>query len=111
MARRDRKRSLDDGQIPNPNDVRVDRGTGYRRVEGNRRASRNGPVSDLPPEVTIRFCNFFTAVGTARARAWRRRRRRRVRGERVLAARAGGGGGDDPLFKFINRDLIEISIG
>jgi hypothetical protein len=32
-------------------------GTGYHRVEGNRRASRNGPVSDPPPEipkVTIR---------------------------------------------------------
>jgi hypothetical protein len=39
-------------------------------VEGNRRPSRNGPVSDLPPEtpnVTIR--NFFIAVGEARARA------------------------------------------
>jgi hypothetical protein len=47
-------------KIPNPNVVRVVHGTGYRRVEGNRRASRNGPVSDLPPEipnVTIRnFC-------------------------------------------------------
>jgi hypothetical protein len=41
---------LNDGQSPNPNVVRVAPGTGYHRVEGNRRASRNGPVSDLPPE-------------------------------------------------------------
>ena len=57
----DREWSLNDGQIANPNVVRVALGTGYHRVEGNRRASRNGPVSDLPPEiptnVTIRnFC-------------------------------------------------------
>jgi hypothetical protein len=51
------------GQIPNPNGVRVALGTGYPRVEGNRRASRNGPVSDLPPaipKVTVR--NFSIAV-------------------------------------------------
>jgi hypothetical protein len=43
--------------------VRVHVSTGYNRVEGNRRASRNGRVSHLPPEipnVTIR--NFFIAV-------------------------------------------------
>jgi hypothetical protein len=28
-------------------------GTGYHRVEGNRRAPRNGPVSDPPPEIPI----------------------------------------------------------
>jgi hypothetical protein len=37
--------------------------TGYNHDEGNRRASRNGRVSDLPPEiptVTIRnFCVLF----------------------------------------------------
>ena len=54
LARRDRKRSLNDGQTPNPNAVRVAPGTGYHRVEGNRRASRSGLVSDLPPE-TIGF--------------------------------------------------------
>jgi hypothetical protein len=40
-------------QVP----VRVHVSTGYNRVEGNRRASRDGLVSDLPPEiphVTIR---------------------------------------------------------
>jgi hypothetical protein len=42
---------LNDGQIPNPNVVRVSPGTDYNRVEGNRRASRNGRVSDLPPEI------------------------------------------------------------
>jgi hypothetical protein len=51
------KMALNDGQIPNPNVVRVAPGSRYHRVEGNRRASRNGPVSDPPPEipnVTIR---------------------------------------------------------
>jgi hypothetical protein len=48
---RQRKWPLNDGQIPNPNVARVALGTGYQRVEGNRRASRNGPVSDLPPEI------------------------------------------------------------
>jgi hypothetical protein len=51
--------SGDRKRIPNPNVVRVAPGTRYHRVEGNRRASRNGPVSDLPPEipnVTIRNC-------------------------------------------------------
>ena len=51
---------MNDGQIPNSRGVRVDVGTGYNPAEGNRRASRNGRVSDLPPEtpsVTIRnFC-------------------------------------------------------
>jgi hypothetical protein len=46
---------LNDGQIPNPNVVRVALGTGYHRVEGNRRASRNGRVSDLPPETPIHY--------------------------------------------------------
>jgi hypothetical protein len=38
LARRDREWSLNEGQIPNPNVVRVAPGTGYHRVEGNRRA-------------------------------------------------------------------------
>ena len=46
----DRKWSLNDGQIPNFRVVRVALGTGYNRVEGNRRASRVS-VSDLPPEI------------------------------------------------------------
>jgi hypothetical protein len=44
LARRDREWSLNDGQIPNPSVVRVAPGTRYHRVEGNRRASRNGPA-------------------------------------------------------------------
>jgi hypothetical protein len=52
LAWRDREWSSNDGQIPNPTVVRVAPGTSYYRVEGNRRASRNGPVSDLPPDVT-----------------------------------------------------------
>jgi hypothetical protein len=59
--------SLNDGQIPNPNGVRVAPGTGYRRVEGNRRASRNGRVSDLPPQILqSRFATFFIAAQGAR---------------------------------------------
>ena len=60
LARGDREGSLNEGKIPHFRGVRVALGTGYHRVEGNRRAWRNGPVSDLPPEipyVTIRdFC-------------------------------------------------------
>jgi hypothetical protein len=65
LARRDREWPLNDGQIPNPNVARVAPGTGYHRVEGNRRASRNGP-RERPPtrnpflKVTIR--NVFVAV-------------------------------------------------
>jgi hypothetical protein len=44
---------LNDGRIPTPDVVRVAPGTGYNRVKGNRRASRNGPVSDLPQMVTV----------------------------------------------------------
>jgi hypothetical protein len=56
-ARRDRECSLNDGQVPNRNAVRVAFSTWYHRVEGNRRASRNGPVSDLPPRTcAIRNC-------------------------------------------------------
>jgi hypothetical protein len=56
----DRERSLNDGQIPNTRAVRVHVSTGYNRAEGNRRASRNGRVSDLPRNrVTIR--NFVIA--------------------------------------------------
>ena len=46
-----------EGRTPNSRGVRVHASTGYHRVERNRRASRNGRVSDLPPEiphVTIR---------------------------------------------------------
>jgi hypothetical protein len=46
---------LNDGQIPNPDVVRVAPGTGYRRVARNRRASRNGPRERPPtrnPSVT-----------------------------------------------------------
>jgi hypothetical protein len=58
LARGDRKCSLDDGQIPNSRGVSAHVSTGYNTGEANRRASRNGRVSDLPPEiptVTIRF--------------------------------------------------------
>jgi hypothetical protein len=50
----------------NPDVVRVAPGTGFHRAEGHRRASRNGPVSDLPPEIPTRKsrlhdCKFYTA--------------------------------------------------
>ena len=71
---RHREWSLNDGQIPNFRGVRVASDTGYNRVEGNRRASRNGPVSDPPPEtpdVTIR--NFCIAVAHSMTRVvWAR---------------------------------------
>jgi hypothetical protein len=54
---------LNDGRIANVRVVRVHVSTRYNRGQGNRRASRNNPVSDLPPEtphVTIR--HFCTAV-------------------------------------------------
>jgi hypothetical protein len=63
VAQGDRNWPLNDGQIPNFRVVRVALCTGYSRVEGNRRASRNGRVSDLRPETpnfTIRNC--FIAV-------------------------------------------------
>jgi hypothetical protein len=70
---------LNDVQIPNFRGVRVVLGTSYNRVERNRWASRNGPVSDPPPEIpnaTIR--NSLIAVclqvrGGTVARVWRQR--------------------------------------
>jgi hypothetical protein len=60
---RDTEWSLNDGQRPNFRGVRVALGTGYNRVEGNRRASRNGRVSDLPPEIpTVTIRGFCVAV-------------------------------------------------
>jgi hypothetical protein len=49
-TRRDRKWSWNERQSPNVRGVRVALGTGYNRVEGNRRASRNSLMSDLPPK-------------------------------------------------------------
>jgi hypothetical protein len=60
--RRDRKWFLNDGQIPNPNVVRVAPGTGYHRVEGNRWASRNGRVSDPPPETLTGTIRNFSLL-------------------------------------------------
>jgi hypothetical protein len=62
LARRERKWSLNEGQIPNSRGVRVGLGTGYNPDERNRRASRNSRVSSSPtriPNVTIR--DFLTA--------------------------------------------------
>jgi hypothetical protein len=60
-------RAKNDGQIPNTRGERVHVSTGYYPGEGNRRASRNSLVSDLPPEVpnvTIRNC----CIGCLRVR-------------------------------------------
>jgi hypothetical protein len=60
----DRERSLNERQIPNVRGVRVPVSTGYDPVERNWRASRNGRVSDLPPETpTVTIRNFIIAVG------------------------------------------------
>jgi hypothetical protein len=60
LARGDRKWSLNDQRIPNFRGVRVHASTGYDRVQGNRRASRNGRVSELPVpnSLTLRFATF-----------------------------------------------------
>jgi hypothetical protein len=56
-ARGDRNWSLSDGQRPDLRVVRVPLGTGYNRVEGNRRALRNGRVSSSPTRIaTLSFC-------------------------------------------------------
>jgi hypothetical protein len=73
LARGDRKWSLNDGRIPNPNGVRVAPGTGYHLVQGNRRASRNGGVSDPAPETPsakrfATFCILCTGGGGGDAR-------------------------------------------
>ena len=58
VARGDRKRPLNEAQIPLVRAARVHVSTGYNRGEGHRRPSRNGLVRDLPPSeiphVTIR---------------------------------------------------------
>jgi hypothetical protein len=55
LARGDRKWSLNDGHILNCRVVRVHVSTGYSRVEGSRRASRNGRVSDSPTRNPYRY--------------------------------------------------------
>ena len=56
LAQRDRKWSSNEGQSANFRVVRVHVSTGYTPAKGNRRASRNGLVSDL----------FFIAARRAR---------------------------------------------
>jgi hypothetical protein len=62
LARGDRSWPLNDGQIPNSRGVRVHVSTGYNRVEGNRRAPRNGRVSCSPTRNPLRFATLFIAV-------------------------------------------------
>jgi serine/threonine protein kinase len=83
LARRDRKWPLNDGQIPNPNVDRVDPGTVYYRVEGDRRASRNGPVSDIshPKPQRHNFATFASPGDHVQGP--------RQRGGHVVAGRAG----------------------
>jgi hypothetical protein len=54
------RQKMADGQIPNFRVVGVHVSTGYNRVEGTRRGSRNGLVSDLsrPQPLTLRFATF-----------------------------------------------------
>jgi hypothetical protein len=57
------KMALELLQNPNFRGVRLHVSTGYNRVEGNRRASRNGRVSDLPPETpNVAIRDFLIAV-------------------------------------------------
>ena len=48
-----------EGQIPNLRGVAEHVSTGYNRVEGNLRASRNGLMSDLPPEIPTYDSQLF----------------------------------------------------
>jgi hypothetical protein len=65
LAWGDREWSLNDGQIPYFRVVRVALGMGYNRVEGTRRTSRNGLVSDLPPEIpNVAIRNLFPSLCT-----------------------------------------------
>jgi hypothetical protein len=92
LARRDRKWPLNDRQIPNPNVVRVAFGTGYHRVEGNRRASRNRRVSRSPTRNPHRHDSqlLHRCAGAVAARQMtdlarvRVRQRRAGRGDEVL---------------------------
>ena len=89
----DRKWSLNDGQIPNVRGVRVHVRTGYHRVEGNRRASRNGPDLSHPNPLNDSQ-TFSIAVGGGGARAAHGGRRpagaAAALGRRGAASRAGG---------------------
>ena len=56
---------LNDGRIPNNRGVRVHLRTDYNPAEGNRRASRNGRVSDRSPpplSLTLRFATFSPSL-------------------------------------------------
>ena len=64
LARADRN----EAQIPNVRGVRVHVSTGYHRVEGTRRVSVNGRVSDIsiPPEIASVTSHFLFSVGGLR---------------------------------------------
>jgi hypothetical protein len=71
-----RKWPSNEGQIPNFRAVREHASTGYNRVEGNRRASRNGRVTSSPTRNPL-TSRFATVAGerTAGGEAMARRRR------------------------------------
>ena len=69
----DRNCSLNDVQMPNFRVVRVALGTRYNPVEGKRRASRNGPVGDLPPEIPNVAIRTFSIARVLVGRCLRRR--------------------------------------
>jgi phosphoenolpyruvate carboxylase len=53
---------VNDGRIPNTRGVRVHVSTGYNRVEGNRRATRNGRVNPKSLTFTISFFGIGVPV-------------------------------------------------
>jgi hypothetical protein len=69
-----------DGLIPNPRGVRVHVRTGSKRVAWNRRASRNGLVSDLAPEIANVAIRFSIAVCKRRVCSWASLMARRAKG-------------------------------
>jgi hypothetical protein len=76
-TRRDREWSLNDGQIPNPNVARVPLVRGYHRVEGNQRASRNGPTFHNW-QAARRTAESWALRPAARSGGWRPSSRSRV---------------------------------
>jgi hypothetical protein len=63
---------LNEGQIPHPRAVRVHVRTGYTRIEGNQRASRNGRVSPLPYPQRYYSPPTFSSLNVGRAQLYER---------------------------------------
>jgi hypothetical protein len=121
---------LNDGKITSFRGVRVHVSTGYTRVEGNRRASRNSRVSSSPTRNPTRHDSQLSASmrgsesvhsprgsarweGRRRRRGWlwgrlRRRRRRRaeLRARHEVRVEQPGGGGAGPATRHVEESAL-----